>query len=627
MSTSTTLSLGLEALEQGRYGEAVELLEEFCQSAEVDTDRLQAQKSLVTAYNSNNQAEKAIALCQQLLVSDNSEIKAWARQSIVFLQPQYPNFVSGQEPVNPLPGEVASEFVMPVYSEGELTPEQAEELLNAGIKALKQECYAEAVQALTTYCQKVDPAVKAHGQAQILLVKAYKGNGQLDEAIALCHTLATSNKQMVQVWAKQFIDTLVSVQVIPSLIEPILEETRSTVDSINSNVPLKKRTIQEFKTFCQKNLLGELRGLETKRKQILVNIAVASMIIFGVLGSFIHFFPYSIIKFGSRTETRLSLLVILVFMFICVSCMWGWVIFYTSSTETYASGFKANFIQKIIGFIDTNETFNYSYDEDKHSTLLAFRASNLFQGLLSPTKISQADCISGQVGETSIFFSEICTEAELNHSWVKHLDILEYADLTQHNFIIILPIYILSLTIKSIKSIPYIIFRIVKGQRINYQHFEQEVIQNQVSRKKIFKGLFFRANFNKNFKGRTVVLPSDLTSKLKSLTQGRGAVVRLEDPEFAKLFVVFGDQIEARFILSTSLIERIVNFRKKAGRKIYISFAESNIYIAIEYEEDIFEPRLFKTMLRFAPIREYFESLQLMIGIIEDLNLNRRIWN
>ncbi|WP_375468725.1 hypothetical protein [uncultured Nostoc sp.] len=30
-------------------------------------------------------------------------------------------------------------------------------------------------------------------------------------------------------------------------------------------------------------------------------------------------------------------------------------------------------------------------------------------------------------------------------------------------------------------------------------------------------------------------------------------------------------------------------------------------------------------MLSFAPLKEYFESLNLMLGIVEDLNLDRRI--
>ncbi|MEH2227951.1 hypothetical protein [Nostoc sp.] len=39
----------------------------------------------------------------------------------------------------------------------------------------------------------------------------------------------------------------------------------------------------------------------------------------------------------------------------------------------------------------------------------------------------------------------------------------------------------------------------------------------------------------------------------------------------------------------------------------------------------MFDPNLYKSMLRFAPLREYFETLNLMLGIVEGLNLDRRI--
>ncbi|MEH2338321.1 DUF3137 domain-containing protein [Nostoc sp.] len=66
---------------------------------------------------------------------------------------------------------------------------------------------------------------------------------------------------------------------------------------------------------------------------------------------------------------------------------------------------------------------------------------------------------------------------------------------------------------------------------------------------------------------------------------------------------------------------------KSSARNIYISFVDDIIYIAIEetVENNLFDPNLYKSMLSFAPLREYFESLNLMLGIVEDLNLDRRI--
>ena len=141
-------------------------------------------------------------------------------------------------------------------------------------------------------------------------------------------------------------------------------------------------------------------------------------------------------------------------------------------------------------------------------------------------------------------------------------------------------------------------------------------------------------DFNKHFKGRTVVLP-DTAEKLfgglgklfQSWNIGRGELVKLEDPEFEKEFAVYGnDQVEARYILSTSLMKRIVDFKRKTGKKIFLSFVGSRVFVAVSFRKDLFEPKVFSTVLAFEPIQEYFEDLQLAIGIVDDLNLNLRIW-
>jgi hypothetical protein len=144
------------------------------------------------------------------------------------------------------------------------------------------------------------------------------------------------------------------------------------------------------------------------------------------------------------------------------------------------------------------------------------------------------------------------------------------------------------------------------------------------------------ANFNKKFKTETFILPDTaerlfgfLGKKLQEMTasSSRGELVNLESPEFEKLFVVYGkDQIEARYILSPSLMERIVSFKNKTGKNIHMSFVDNNIFIAISYKKNLFEPRVFKTIIDLEPIQEYYEDIKLMTDIVEDLNLNLRIW-
>lgn len=115
---------------------------------------------------------------------------------------------------------------------------------------------------------------------------------------------------------------------------------------------------------------------------------------------------------------------------------------------------------------------------------------------------------------------------------------------------------------------------------------------------------------------------------LQSMNIFRGQLIKLEDPEFERMFAVYGDdQIEARYILSTSLMERMLNFRKDTGKAIQFSFVGSKIYIAIPYTKKLFEPKIFNTLLDFEPVHKYFKDLQLAIGVVEELNLNTRIWS
>jgi hypothetical protein len=151
----------------------------------------------------------------------------------------------------------------------------------------------------------------------------------------------------------------------------------------------------------------------------------------------------------------------------------------------------------------------------------------------------------------------------------------------------------------------------------------------------IFDGIMFIADFNKEFRTPVVVLP-DVAERtlgrfgkwLQEKNFARADLVKLEDPRFEEQFVVYSDdQIEARYILSTSLMQRILDFREKTGKDIYLSFVNSHIYVAIPTREDLFEPRIFRSLMDPTMCEEYLEDLLLAVGIVEDLDLNTRIWS
>jgi len=151
----------------------------------------------------------------------------------------------------------------------------------------------------------------------------------------------------------------------------------------------------------------------------------------------------------------------------------------------------------------------------------------------------------------------------------------------------------------------------------------------------IFKGLFFIADFHKHFQGVTYVLPDTAEQLfgsfgrwLQSWGSGRGQLIKLEDPEFEREFVVYADdQIEARYLLSPALMSRIVHLKRQAGVRISLAFVDDKVYVAIPIARNMFEPKLFTSAANPAPLREYIADLSLAIGIVDELNLNTRIWS
>jgi hypothetical protein len=141
----------------------------------------------------------------------------------------------------------------------------------------------------------------------------------------------------------------------------------------------------------------------------------------------------------------------------------------------------------------------------------------------------------------------------------------------------------------------------------------------------LFKGLFFVGEFNKAFTGTVIVLPR---SKLARDASGAsvGELVKLEDPEFSKIFCVYAtDQILARYVLTPSLMLRIVEYRTMVGRDVYLSFVNGVLYVAVKTGLALFEPKLFSPLDATQYVRN-FDDIHTVLGIVEELNLNTRLW-
>jgi hypothetical protein len=151
----------------------------------------------------------------------------------------------------------------------------------------------------------------------------------------------------------------------------------------------------------------------------------------------------------------------------------------------------------------------------------------------------------------------------------------------------------------------------------------------------IFKGMFFVSDFHKNFHGETMIdmdfmerYLGKLGRKFQQWNPSRdGDLVKLENPEFEKKFAVYStDEQECRYILTPSMMERLLEMSKKLNFRISISFRNNQVYIAVFNNMDLFEPSVFGSLLKEEDYKIIITILKSMTGIIEDLNLNTRIW-
>ena len=140
----------------------------------------------------------------------------------------------------------------------------------------------------------------------------------------------------------------------------------------------------------------------------------------------------------------------------------------------------------------------------------------------------------------------------------------------------------------------------------------------------VFRGIAVEMGMKKPFKGQTVVLKdSGLLNKFKGFPDMER--VKLEDVVFEKHFEVYStDQIEARYLLTTAFMERILQLKKLyRGKKIEISFYANKLLLAIDTRENMFEPcSFFKTNLNKKKFDQVFEQFWMIFSIIHVLKLN-----
>ena len=172
-----------------------------------------------------------------------------------------------------------------------------------------------------------------------------------------------------------------------------------------------------------------------------------------------------------------------------------------------------------------------------------------------------------------------------------------------------------------------------------YSMFEAKATGLKVSREgaeteTFFHGLIVRLDFNKHFRGHTIVVPNSESQVFDGMVEGLGEyetrkakqLCHMDNVTFEKWFSVYStDQQEARYVLTPKSMELILaTYVRFNGARC--CFKDSSVFLAIPSNADRFEVSFTATMTPENAIGELAECVALAENLIDALDLETRIW-
>ena len=166
----------------------------------------------------------------------------------------------------------------------------------------------------------------------------------------------------------------------------------------------------------------------------------------------------------------------------------------------------------------------------------------------------------------------------------------------------------------------------VQGVRVRFSDFyaAEKVRTKNGTRTDIkFQGVLFVADFHKKLNCEVRVCHKNSRNLRKY-----GQRANMDDVKFEEFFDVYTtDQVGARYALTPLLMQRLTEIYLRLGSQINAVLKEDKIYVAIETWRDNFEPRIDCSLKQDATIALYVDEIGALVGIVSELNLNRKIWS
>lgn len=136
---------------------------------------------------------------------------------------------------------------------------------------------------------------------------------------------------------------------------------------------------------------------------------------------------------------------------------------------------------------------------------------------------------------------------------------------------------------------------------------------------KVFEGIFGYVDFPFEFKCKLFINSFSHNTEYKLKT------IELEDIKFNNKFKVYSDdQIEARYILTPDMMEKLLLLKEKSGG-FKITIKEDKLYIAFPYLK-LFEIKYIKDGDVESMFSKYYDAIEIVMSLVEEIKSNNKVF-
>lgn len=148
----------------------------------------------------------------------------------------------------------------------------------------------------------------------------------------------------------------------------------------------------------------------------------------------------------------------------------------------------------------------------------------------------------------------------------------------------------------------------------------------------VFSGLFVHAVFNESNRPSDdiAVWPRQNIRRLKRTVDayvaggGRNADIEIHNPGFRDHFCVYAKPGTAvHKVLTEPIQDAMLAYVRNNKQDVFFSIHGRDLFIGLAHDYDMLEPRIWKSNLSFALIRQFYTDITLALKVIEDFDQGR----